>query len=259
MAANFRQRYAWIVGLLLTGLWIILGIFMPAGLRFWVSPDPMQPGEAVIAPAPAAGLIRLHVLANSDTPEDQALKYLVRDRIIVDLAPVLHNSQSIDESREIVKANRHRLEQVSQEIVAGQGYKYTVQAELGCYDFPARSYGELVLPAGPYEALRVVIGKGEGANWWCVLFPPLCFVNVTNSSSAGATPEDAAKTVMASRSPAADNNVDTENRRSYHPGDNRIPAEFTEGDFAENWHGQEVPQGNLEYRCKLLDWWNNLI
>jgi stage II sporulation protein R len=129
---------------------------------------------------PTQQMIRLHVLANSDSPTDQAVKYQVRDRIVQTMGPILAESSSIEESRELTRENLALLTAQAQETVRGEGFDYPVRTEMGRFDFPTRYYGDLCVPAGSYEAVRVVLGNGEGANWWCVLFPPLCFVGTTS-------------------------------------------------------------------------------
>lgn len=137
-------------------------------------------------------LIRFHVLANSDSPEDQALKLKVRDRIISEMNPKFDKSKSLDETREIIKENLKSIEKIAMEEIKKNNYGYFVKASLGDFDFPTKNYGCITMPAGNYEALRVVIGKGEGANWWCVLFPPLCFIDMKN----GLTDEKTKKEMM---------------------------------------------------------------
>jgi stage II sporulation protein R len=125
-------------------------------------------------------LIRFHVLANSDAPEDQALKLKVRDRIIQEMNPKFAQSKSLGETRTIIEKNLENIEKIAREEMRKSGRTYSVKATLGDANFPTKNYGSITLPAGSYEALRVVIGKGEGANWWCVLFPPLCFIDMKN-------------------------------------------------------------------------------
>jgi stage II sporulation protein R len=125
-------------------------------------------------------LIRLHVIANSDSPEDQALKLRVRDRIIEALNMQLQGIDDIEESREFIKTHLGFIEDIARKEIEKSGKDYTVKAVFGKFPFPVKSYGYITLPAGEYEALRVILGKGRGANWWCVLFPPLCFVDITH-------------------------------------------------------------------------------
>jgi stage II sporulation protein R len=125
------------------------------------------------------GLIRLHIIANSDSEEDQQVKLRVRDAVVAFLTPRLDKSGSVDDARQVVLANKDQIIKIAADTVASSNAVYKVDMEIGQFDFPVRSYGTLVLPAGKYEAVRLLLGKAEGKNWWCVLFPPLCFVDAT--------------------------------------------------------------------------------
>ena len=140
-------------------------------------------------------LIRLHVLANSDLPQDQALKYMVRDKVIDVMNEKFNNSQSLEESREILLQNLPLLEETAEETLQAAGANYSVQAQHGEFNFPTKYYGSFTLPAGRYEAVRLVIGQGQGANWWCVLFPPLCIVSgkTTNDGPQADTAKEIAE------------------------------------------------------------------
>lgn len=129
-------------------------------------------------------LIRFHVIANSDTPQDQALKRRVRDMIVKEMTPSFSKAKNIEEARKVAHSNLAAIEEIARKEVRAWGEDYEVKAVQGQFSFPAKSYGKLTLPAGKYEAVRVIIGKGAGANWWCVLFPPMCFVDVSKSLSA---------------------------------------------------------------------------
>ena len=122
-------------------------------------------------------LIRLHIIANSDSASDQELKYKVKDDLVKLIREDFKDSQSIGESREILLNEMSYLETKAKESLVREGYDYKVQAVFGRFCFPTKYYGSFALPAGEYEALRIIIGEGKGANWWCVLFPPLCFVD----------------------------------------------------------------------------------
>lgn len=121
------------------------------------------------------GIIRLHVIANSDSVEDQNLKLKVRDAVIEEVGK-LNNSKSIDESREWLESHLDDIEKTAEEVIRENGYNYGATAELGVRWIPEKTYGDMYFPAGNYEALNVTLGKGEGQNWWCVLFPPLCLI-----------------------------------------------------------------------------------
>lgn len=124
-------------------------------------------------------LIRLHVVAHSDSAADQDLKRKVRDEIIRDVAPEFSGAPSVDSARIIARSSLNRIKEIASREIETEGKDYPVNVELGSFPFPTKHYGPFVLPAGDYEAVRVVIGAGGGANWWCVLFPPLCFVDMS--------------------------------------------------------------------------------
>lgn len=119
-------------------------------------------------------VLRLHILANSDSEEDQALKLKVRDRIVTESAGLFDQVTDRESARAVVKKNMDALREAAQDEVYRQGYSYPVSMELTHMYFTTRVYGETALPAGYYEALRVTIGAGAGHNWWCVIFPAMC-------------------------------------------------------------------------------------
>lgn len=124
-------------------------------------------------------VFRLHVIANSDTQEDQNLKYIVRDKLIEYMNTLNQNSSSKEEVIKIAQDNLENFKQIAENTIAEQGYSYPVEVEIGNFEFPTKTYGDISFPAGYYDALRVKIGEAKGRNWWCVMFPPLCFVDVT--------------------------------------------------------------------------------
>ncbi len=142
------------------------------------------------APVIAGTPLRLHVIANSDDPYDQQVKLKVRDRVLEVLSSQLEHATSKEEAMAEIQDLLPQLETACADTLQGLA-DYGLHAELGKAEFPTKSYGNLVLPAGEYDALRVVLGKGEGRNWWCVLFPPLCFVDVTgDSQQVGGQPQE---------------------------------------------------------------------
>lgn len=122
-------------------------------------------------------LIRFHVIANSDSDEDQNLKIKVKNEVIDYLYPYLNDSGSLDESREIIKSKMSEVQCIAEKVIKDNNYNYGVKVQLSRENFPEKSYGNIVLPQGNYEAFRIIIGSGQGRNWWCVMFPPLCFVD----------------------------------------------------------------------------------
>ena len=119
-------------------------------------------------------VVRLHVLANSDSEEDQALKLRVRDRVLAYVEPLLEGSADRREAEALLRGRLLELERVAGEEIRAAGYDYRVEARLEDTSFPTREYEGFTLPAGKYLALRLVIGAGAGRTWWCVVFPPLC-------------------------------------------------------------------------------------
>jgi stage II sporulation protein R len=129
-------------------------------------------------------LIRLHVVANSDSEADQALKLQVRDRILAEITQLLDGVTDRDAAADIISRNMLSVIAASEEVIGKEGYDYTVTAKLAVEDFPTRDYDTFSLPAGEYTALRVEIGAAAGHNWWCVIFPPLCMTAATDDEEA---------------------------------------------------------------------------
>lgn len=127
----------------------------------------------------AGKIIRFHVKANSNSDADQELKLKVRDAIGAYMQPRLSGITDIEQSRQVVRENLRQIEEQAEAVIASEGYTYTVTATLGETDFPEKTYGRYTFPKGRYEALEVLIGDGAGDNWWCVMYPNLCFFNST--------------------------------------------------------------------------------
>lgn len=123
----------------------------------------------------AEKILRFHVLAASDTKEDQELKLKVRDAVGVYMEEELADALNKSESEELVRLHLGEIEAVAEQTIKEAGYDYPVTASLAYVEFPEKTYGAYVFPAGTYEALEVVIGEGKGHNWWCVMYPNLCF------------------------------------------------------------------------------------
>ena len=142
----------------------------------------------------AQKMIRLHVIANSDSDADQALKLEVRDRVLDFTTTVLQRSADMEDAQIRLREELTRIEDIAQREIAAQGYDYPVTAQLASTEFPLKEYDGFSLPAGEYMALRLVIGEGEGQNWWCVVYPPLCTAAATDmhrtAVAAGLTDDD---------------------------------------------------------------------
>ena len=131
-------------------------------------------------------VLRLHVLANSDSEEDQALKLAVRDAILEAGQGLLDDCTNRAEAEALVREAMPYLEQVARQTVADAGYPYSVHLALDEEEYPTRTYDSVCFPRGTYLSLRVIIGEGEGQNWWCVLYPPMCMSAATTQTSSDA-------------------------------------------------------------------------
>lgn len=154
-------------------------------------------------------IIRFHVIANSDTTEDQALKLKVRDEVLNYISPKLKDSKDIQESRKILEENNEVIKEIARKVIKENGYKYEVVTMLSHENFPVKSYANITLPQGNYEAYRIIIGSGEGHNWWCVMFPPLCFTDITRGEVAYKETEKEMKQVLTSEEYKLVNNSET--------------------------------------------------
>lgn len=127
-------------------------------------------------------LLRLHIVANSDSHEDQTLKLAVRDRLLAESRNLFKNSSSLEDTLNILNENIEFLTAAAEDEIAKNNYSYPVKIKTGKYEFPVKTYEKYSLPRGEYQAVRVEIGDCEGQNWWCVMFPPLCFVDAASDS-----------------------------------------------------------------------------
>lgn len=128
--------------------------------------------------------VRLHILANSDSIKDQQLKLKVRDAVIAYLTPYVKDVSDAREANTIIASHQATIIEVATAVLRENGANYPVAVQMGTFEFPVRSYGSLVLPAGEYQAVRILLGQAAGQNWWCVLFPPLCFIDGANTALA---------------------------------------------------------------------------
>lgn len=156
---------------------ILLAVAAAVGIFFQQADASGKIGEKVL---------RFHVVANSDREEDQKLKWKVKERLVSELKPLLAKAKNLEETKLIIQKNLSRIQKIAEEEVRIQGADQKVRAELVQAYFPVKSYGDCTFPAGNYEALRVTLGRAEGKNWWCMLFPSLCFVDALH----GVVPEE---------------------------------------------------------------------
>lgn len=153
---------------------------------------------SVITKSISNKVIRFHVLANSNSIEDQNLKLKVRDKVIQYTKEILKNSSSIEESREILTQNIPIIKKIATNTLALENNYDSVDVVLTNSHFPDKTYGNLTFPEGDYEALKIIIGEGKGNNWWCVMFPPLCFTDIDK----GTIDSDSQKLLQENLSPS---------------------------------------------------------
>ena len=128
----------------------------------------------------AEKILRFHVRANSDGEADQALKLKVRDAVGKEMGELLQDAKTAEESSRIAREHFPEIIHIAKEVIRQEGYDYPVEVKLSSVEFPVKTYGSYTFPAGTYQALEVIIGAGMGHNWWCVLYPSLCFVDDTH-------------------------------------------------------------------------------
>ena len=129
------------------------------------------------------GYLRIHVRANSNSEEDQKIKYIVKEAVVDYLTPLIAEGTTFKDAYIILKNNLHNIEAVADKVLKNAGYLYTSTAQLKDEYFPTRSYGDVTLENGYYDALILNLGSGEGNNWWCVVYPPLCFIGAEGNST----------------------------------------------------------------------------
>lgn len=149
-----------ITGIILLSIIILLGVYI------------LSERDATLY----SRVLRLHVIANSDDPADQALKIEVKNAVVKMMNREFDNLDNAQEARRKAIQDIPQIKKAAEQMIASRGYDYPVQVSVGDSQFPSKTYGNLVFPPGKYQAVRVIIGEGQGKNWWCVLFPPLCMV-----------------------------------------------------------------------------------
>lgn len=150
----------------------ILNLYMPTTVATSQEPQ-VIPNEA----------IRLRILADSDMDKDQEIKRAVRDAVNAEITKWVEELVSLEEARTVIKEGIPELQKIAEEVVASYGSDQSVTAEFGKVKFPTKLYGQFLYPAGEYEAVLITLGEGTGSNWWCVLFPPLCFLDFSNGEA----------------------------------------------------------------------------
>lgn len=156
-------------------------------LSLYIPKNDVVAKDAVVIPKEA---IRLRILANSDSEKDQEIKQKVRDEVNLAITAWVEELTSLEEARNTIKGNLPEIEEIAERVLKEYGSTDSIKVDFSKVQFPTKLYGEFLYPAGIYEAVLITIGEGKGANWWCVLFPPLCFVDISNGIATSTGFED---------------------------------------------------------------------
>jgi stage II sporulation protein R len=146
-------------------------------LSLYIPKNETTANAAMIIPSDA---IRLRILANSDSGKDQEIKRLVRDEVNAEITKWVSDLTSKAEAKRVIQEGLPELQKIAERVVAEENSDQSVEVDFGTVEFPTKLYGQFLYPAGEYEAILITLGEGSGANWWCVLFPPLCFLDFSN-------------------------------------------------------------------------------
>lgn len=199
-----KRRNVAIIYLLILTIGTIFSLYIPK--------QEVVKADAATAVIPDEA-IRLRILANSDREADQAVKRLIRDEVNQDITGWVAELTSLDEAREVIMSHLDEIQATAESVMAKEGLNQSVKVDFGQAKFPTKLYGQFLYPAGDYEAVIITLGEGEGANWWCVLFPPLCFLDFSNGTAVSQSPFDGEEenaALAANQTEAVANTVETD-------------------------------------------------
>ncbi|PLT35880.1 stage II sporulation protein R [Bacillus sp. V5-8f] len=211
-----KKKYLSIVYLLILTIGTILSIYMPK------VESAAKTDETVIIPKEA---IRLRILANSDKKEDQDVKRLIRDEVNKNITGWVEDLTSLEEARKVIQLHLPDIQETAGQIMDKQGLNQTVKVSFKKAKFPTKLYGQYLYPAGEYEAIVITLGEGQGANWWCVLFPPLCFLDFSNGTAVTKSPYEEEDGFDTQQNNPTDNFIEKDETE-----DKPIPGETEESD-----------------------------
>jgi len=229
---------------------LICALFLSLAIYSLLALLPVENHQA----KPMEGVVRFHVIANSDSSADQELKLAVRDEVLAYLRPELESVQDKETAAQIIQSRLPQIEEVAAGVLRSQGCSDQVKAYYGVFDFPARTYGDKTFPAGKYEALRVVLGAGEGKNWWCCLFPPLCYVDLTNTAQQFMKGETGTEQLI-NRAEKAENNAEIKYAKTKHTKARK--AAKTENVETKDGETDEGKEKKFYLTTKISEWLEN--
>jgi len=206
-----------------------------------------QEKDVVVIPNEA---IRLRILANSNSEQDQEIKRIVRDRVNAQITEWVSDLTSIEAAREKIIANLDILEATAKEVLKENGVNQKVQIRFGEVNFPTKLYGNFLYPAGKYEAVLITLGEGTGANWWCVLFPPLCFLDFSSGTAVSDGFEEKGKNVS----------DDTKINQTTHKGkENDVTAKANSDDHSNEQLYVEENEEDVKVKFFIVEFIENII
>lgn len=196
-------------------------------------------------------IVRFHCVANSDSSDDQKVKLEVRDAVLNDMGNKLQDVKTREESLTIIENSLPEIEGTANDILLKEGKNYKARAYLGEFNFPVKNYSDITLPSGEYTALRIVLGDGNGRNWWCVMFPPLCFIDITR----GLTDEETdvrLNDVLTKKEVDSITTTNSENKEI--KNNNLTSAKNEDKNAAKEKHtGKGRLEPSVEFRFKAVD------
>ncbi|MHA7967076.1 stage II sporulation protein R [Paenibacillus sp. CAU 1782] len=211
--------------------------------------------------------IRLRILANSDSPTDQAVKRVVRDEVVKAMNSWAVGLKDISEARAAIESRLPEVEGIVANVLESRGFAHDASAILGNVQFPTKMYGSKVYPAGEYEALLITIGEGEGQNWWCVLFPPLCFIDAATGEASAASATQAAADSEVNEVGESSSEVEV-GQSGKSLADGSVEAAGQKGNSSElaDSKGQNAEEETPEVRFflwelieRIIDWFKSLF
>jgi stage II sporulation protein R len=204
-------------------------------------------------------VIRLHILANSDEEYDQNLKLIVRDKILKKYGDDLTKCETVENSLKYLSENLKDIESLAESVIKENGYNYSASASLGKSVFPTKYYGEISFPPGEYEALKIEIGEAKGQNWWCVVFPPLCFLNVKETPKE--TPKELPKeTLQKSDAPKNSSEAPDKNTIIKVPDSSKeiLKNSLTNDEYDLIVSGADELRPQIKIKFKVVEFWQNV-
>lgn len=240
---------------MLAELYIIL-LCMATILSLYMPQNEATAKDPQVIPSEA---IRLRILADSDAEKDQEVKRLVRDAVNAEITKWVKDLTSMEDARALIQSRLPEIQQIAEDVVAENGAGQTVKTEFGKVEFPTKLYGQFLYPAGEYEAILITLGEGKGANWWCVLYPPLCFLDFSNgeATSEGFEEEKEAKNEEGTMAVVAASEEKKDESKSIQLEEKEKAESESKEDKAPLYEARD--EEPAEVRFFLVDMWNKIF